>query len=237
MFLEFLKLRSRVADSLVAHAENSLAKRRTRSELLGRQLALVEASAPTEVSVSDLAAKLEADGAATVLSIGGRSITLQQNGWASAGAPSAASGSLAAEVESAFETKVETLPVAETELEAAVNEAFGEVMFTAAEVEEMLRTRGAEPVTTMTVKAEHLPDLSETMTLARFKVYRAGETEVALTGTFISAVLFTGCENPACGNCGDAEDAAIVLHFVPDGKDRSIISTELNPDSEVRLTA
>lgn len=265
MILELLKLKSLVADRIIAGSEAVLVKAyEAKAELADKISAVKSVEAPSALTIEDIQALLEKNMGVT-LQIDGKETTLVPAAAATTAIKHAlagvetTTGSVAvetavttdhaasleaenAEIEAALsETILETIVVPEPsdELLAEIHGTFEDTTFTAKEVDEIISALHA-PKQTITTSARDLHTYNSTMSLAKFSILQPKDDEVVLTGTFISSSVFTGCgdiECDACGEDGPDAEGSIMLHYISDeGEDRSVMSIELEPELMARLS-
>lgn len=249
MILEFLKLKSLAASHLIARGEAVMVKRYQRKANLEDKIKVVQSAATPSLTIEDVQALLERNSGVT-LQIDGREISLSpasltvsatsKTGEAStAGLPSFAMADTAAKTEdgteaeaAATETILETMVVPEPteELLSEINGFFAEVSFSATEVDDIIANISKPKVVVSSV-VDALPEYNASMSLAKVSIRRPDEDHAILTGTFISSSIFSGCgddECDACGEGGEDEEGAIIMHYVPDDStDRSVMTIEL----------
>lgn len=255
MILELLKLKSLVATRLIERGESVMVKRYERKMKLENQISAVESGAARALTLEDIEGLLERNNDVT-LHVEGREVTLSTRS-SSASAPALAPASATLSVEPAIaasssstvtetvaeedgteaalaETILETIVVPEPsdELLSEINGIFGEITYSPADVDEIIASIG-KPKNVVSCVAEELPLHNSTMAIAKLSIRRPDEEDEILTGTFISASVFSGCGDEGCDSCGEGgvdEEGAIILHYIPeDTNDRSVMTIELEP--------
>jgi hypothetical protein len=249
MILELLKLKSLAASHLISRGEAVMVKRYQRKANLENKIKVVQSAVAPTLTIEDIQSLLDRNSGVT-LQIDGKEIniapanltvsaTSKRTGEKSTVSSSAVvlteaviteDGTEAAVTETILETIV--VPEPTEELLSEINECFSEVTFTATEVDEIISTI-SQPKVVVSSVVDNLPEYNSTMSLAKISISRPDEDHAILTGTFISSSIFSGCGDAdcdACGEGGEDEDGAIIMHYVPDDStDRSVMTLELEP--------
>lgn len=249
MILELLKLKSLAASHLISRGEAVMVKRYQRKANLENKIKVVQSAVAPTLTIEDIQSLLERNSGVT-LQIDGKEINIapanlttsvasKRTGEATSVISSAAVLTEGVTSEdgteaSATETLLETIVVSEPtdELLSEINGCFAEVTFTTSEVDEIISTI-SQPKIIISSVVDDLPNYNSTMSLAKISISRPDEDHAILTGTFISSSIFSGCGDDGCDACGDGgedEDGAIIMHYVPDDStDRSVMTLELEP--------
>lgn len=255
MILELLKLKSLAASHLISRGEAKMVKRYQRKADLENKIKVVQSAAAPTLTIEDIQSLLERNSGVTLQIDGkevnitpatgtvatksaraGEAATVTSSAVVLAETVSAEDGTEAAVAETLLETIV--VPPPTEEMLKEIDGCFEEVSFSATEVEEIIASLTKPKVEVCSI-VDNLPDYNSTMTLAKFSIRRPDEEHSILSGTFISASIFTGCGDDECDACGDGgedEEGAIIMHYVPDDcVDRNVMTLELEPGLIVNL--